>query len=327
MDIDGQTLLRFLEPQIRDHGANVEIDGGLWALFAVPASDEVNNAFAVTLLREARFAWDSGLTADDEWMLYYVDDANREAALHWLDDLTKMAAGEVRPASPGHRALVAELPTSPKPHRIAQQLAELVGRGEVTAGVVRPSAVVRGCLDRLHQREPLFYPAFQLLLAHHLVDMRVLLQRVIGEDVELLNELVRGSLSRDPFQQNLQDTAVGIRSTLMRFQVISPLDQHKNTAITNPYAVYMDITCDSAQVHLAVDGTNASTPRPNLVKAIRSIRNQLYRGHEFSSFGTQSPWMNESIALPFRFIKQRLDSHRELPPLTALYMLERAVED
>ncbi|HVU24486.1 MAG TPA: hypothetical protein VHE13_10205 [Opitutus sp.] len=324
MDIDSQTLLRFLGPQIRDYGANVEIDTGLWAMFAIDASDEITNAFARTVLREAKFPHDAGLSADDRWMLYFVDTAHRPDAIHWLDDLTRIASGEIRPAAPAQRALIAELIASPKPHRIAQQLAELVDAGEISAGVVRDANIVRGCLDRLHQREPLFYAAFQTLLVHHLVDMVVLLQRLIREDVDLSNEVVRGSLSRDPFQQSLQDSAVGIRGVLSRFQVINPLDQQKNTTIDNPYAVYMDVTRIRDQVSLPLDGVNIAVARADFVSAIRSIRNRLYRGEQFSSFDTQSPWMNDAIAHPFRFTKLRLDSHRELPPLVALYMLERA---
>ena len=326
MDIDGQTLLRFLEPQIRDYGANVEIDEGLWALFAVAASDEITNAFASTLLREATFAHQAGLSADDQWMLYYVDSANRAEAIHWLDDLSRIAAGEIRPTSPAHRSLIAELLSSPKPHRVAQQLAELADRGEISIGAVREPAIVRGCLDRLHQREPLFFAAFNTLLSRHLVDMIVVLQQVITEDVDLKNELVRGGVSRDPFVQSLQDAAVGIRSALTRFHVINMLDQQKNTAIANPYAAYMEVTRDRDQVTFALDGGNLTVPRQHLLAAIHSIRSKLYRGEQFSTFDTQSPWMNETIAHPFRFIKQRLESHRELSPLAALYMLERAVE-
>ena len=324
MDIDSQTLLRFLEPQIRDHGANVEIDSGLWALFAVEASDEITNAFARTVLRDATFAHDSGLSADDRWTLYYVDTAHRADAIHWLEDLRRRATGEIRAASPAQRTLIAGLITSPTPHRSAQQLAEWVDHGEISAGAVCAPAVVRSCLDRLHQREPLFYAAFHLLLSRHLIDLIVLLRQLIREDIELNNELVRGALSRDPFQQSLQDSAVGIRGILTRFQVINPLDQQRNTAIDNPYAVYLDVTRVADQLRLPLDGVSVAAPHADFVTAIRSIRHRLYRGEPFNRFDTQSPWMNESIAHPFRFIKQRLDSHPELPPLVALYMLERA---
>ncbi|HWA86110.1 MAG TPA: hypothetical protein VG710_07815 [Opitutus sp.] len=326
MDIDSQTLLRFLEPQIRDYGANIEIGDGLWAIFAVEAGDEITNAFARTLLREARFAHDSGLSADDRWTLYYVDTAHRAEAIHWLEDLRRIAAGEIRSASPAQRGLIAELIASPKPHRVAQELAGLIADGQISAGIMREPAVVRGCLDRLHQREPLFFAAFHALLSHHLIDMVVLLQRLIREDVELNNELVRGALSRDPFQQSLQDSAVGIRGLLTQFHVINPLDQQKNHAIENPYAVYLDLARAGDHLSLALDGISVTVPRENFVRALRSVRHRLYRGERFASFDTQSPWMHEAIAHGFRFIKQRLDRHRELPPLSALYMLERAVE-
>ena len=57
-----------------------------------------------------------------------------------------------------------------------------------------------------------------------------------------------------------------------------------------------------------------------------STRRNLYRGDEFKSIDTQVPWMREEIAYSFRFIKQRLDSRRDLGTMDGLYMLERAVE-
>lgn len=36
--------------------------------------------------------------------------------------------------------------------------------------------------------------------------------------------------------------------------------------------------------------------------------------------------MNNAIAHSFHFIEQRLDARRNLPPLDALYMLERSVD-
>lgn len=326
MDLDDQNLLRFLEPQLRDYGGHHAIDTGLWTLFALSAADAPANALARSLLAGAPFAHDSGPSTDDQWMLYYVDDANRAAAVHWLDDLAKSARGEIRPAAPAHRALAAELVDSPKPHRIAQQLAELHARGEICAGLVAEPGLVRGCLDRLHQREPLAYSAFLTLLNHHLVDMVVLHRQIIGEDVGLLNEIVKGGLSHDPFLQTRQDSAAEIRNALIRFQVINPLDQQKHTAIANPYAVYLEIKRDGDQLILPLDGKNLTVTRASFVQAIHSIRRNLYRGEQFESFDTQAPWMSEAIAYPFRFIKQRLGVHRDLVPLDALYMLERAVD-
>jgi len=325
MDFDDQTLKDFLEPQIRDYGGNVEIDEGLWTLFAVPANDGLATALARALLSEAKFAHDSGLSADDQWMLYYVDNANRWDAIHWLADLTKVLAGEIRPAAPAHRALVDEVVGSDKPHRAAQQLAELHARGEICAGLIAEPATVRALLDRLHQREPLFFSAFLTLLTHHLIDLVVLLQQLIPEDVALKNEIVRGGLSRDPFLQSRQDAAAEIRNVLLQFQLISPIDQQKNTTISNPYAVFLDVVGGVDEISAPIDGTVVMVPRRNFLDAVRTVRRNLYRGESFGSFDTQVPWMTDEIAYAFRFIKQRVDSHRDLAVLDTLYMLERAV--
>ena len=325
MEFDDPILKDFLEPQIRDYSAHVEIDEGLWTVFAVPAHDALANAIARSLLREAKFAHDSGLSADDQWTLYYVTTINRWEAVHWLDDLTKILAGAIRPISPAQQALVGEVVASDKPHRAAQQLGELHARGDLCAGLIRDPAVVRSLLDRLHSREPLFFAAFQTLLAHHLIDLVVLLRQLIPEDVELKNEIVKAGLSRDPFLQSRQDAAAEIRNALLRFQLINPMDQQKNTAITNPYAVHLEVVSVGDQLTVPIDGTAVTVTRQNYLNAIHVIRRNLYRGEAFSSFDTQAPWITKDNAHAFRFIKQRVGEHGDLAVLDALYMLERAV--
>lgn len=324
MEFDDQILKDFLEPQIRDFGANLALDDGLWTLFAVPANDALANAIARSVLGTARFAYETGTSADDQWTLHYVDTTNRPLALHWLDDLTKLLAGSIRPASPAHRALIDELSTSDKPHRIAQQFGELHTKGEVCAGLICEARTVRSLLDRLHQREPLFFSAFLTLLNHHLIDLVVLLRQLIAEDVSLKNEIVLGALSRDPFLQSRQDAAAEIRNILIRYRIINPLDQQKNTAISNPYAVFLEMVVTGEEISVPIDGNAVTVPRQDFLHAVHQIRRNLYRGEEFSSFDTQAPWMNAKIAYPFRFIKQRVGARRELAPLDTLYMLERA---
>ena len=326
MEIDPHQLLRFLEPQIRDFGGNVEVDDGLWTLFAVAASDGEANALAGALLSDVPFAHEVGASEDDRWTLYYVDTANRWPAVHWLDDLHKTAAGEIRPLSPAQQALLREIIDSDKPHRIAQQLAEMHTRGEISAGVFSDPTTVRSLLDRLHQREPLFFSAFLTLLTHHLIDLVVLLRRLISEDVALENEIVKGGLSRDPFLQSRQDAAAEIRNTLLRFHLINRIDQQKNSAITNPYMVYLEVVRNGDQIAAPIGGTVVNVPLRNFLNAIHAIRRNLYRGDKFSSFDTQMPWMTDEIAYAFRFIKQCADSHSEFTPIDTLYMLERAVE-
>jgi hypothetical protein len=326
MEFDDDILKAFLEPQLRDHGGKQEIDAGLWLVFAVPARDALDNAIARSLLAAAAFPHHSGASEDDQWTVYYVDTAHRAAALHWLDDLTAILAGAIRPPSPAQRAWIDEVVTSDAPHRTAQQLAAAHTRGEIGAGAIRDPVVVRSLLDRLHQREPLFFAAFLTLLTQHLIDLVVLLRQLIPEDVALKNEIVMGGLSRDPFLQSRQNAAAEIRNLLLRFQIISPIDQQKNTAITNPYAVFLEVVANGEQISAPIDGTIVTVPRKHFLAAVRTTRRNLYRGEDFSTFDTQAPWMTPDIAYAFRFLKQRVDAHRELTPLDTLILLERAVE-
>jgi hypothetical protein len=259
-------------------------------------------------------------------MIYYVDSANRAEAVHWLEDLGVVTAGEIRPISPAQRALITELIASKTPHRPAQQFVERHARGEIGAGALFEPATVRSLLDRLHLHEPLFFSAFHALLADQAVDLVVLLQQLIPEDIAAVNEIVQGALSRDPFLQKRQDAAADIRNLLIRYHVINPMDQQKNTAITNPYAALMDVRRTGDQISTPIDGNQVNVPRRNFTGAIRAIRRNLYRGGAFESFHTQLPWINEEIAYSFRFIKSRLESRRDLPVMDGLFMLERAVE-
>jgi hypothetical protein len=326
MNFDTPGLDTFIEQQSREWGAKLEVDAGLWALFGVEAANVGDNALARELLADVKFAHDAGSTEDDRWTLYYVDSANRPAAMHWLEDLHHQLAGEIRRPSPEQRNVIKELVESPLPHRIAQALCGQHAQKELAAGSVREPAVVRGLLDRLHLREPLFYAAFHQLLRHHLVDMIVMLQQIIAEDVVLLNETLSGSISRDPFLQSRQIAAAEIRRLMIEFSVINSLDQQKHTAIRNPYTAYMDLVGRGEELVLPLDGMNIPTARPHFVQAIHSIRRNLYLGGKLEELDTQAPWMRNDIAHSFRFIKRRLEMHRDLAPLDGLYMLERAVD-
>lgn len=325
MPPDPPAALRFLGPQLRDHGGKAEIAPDCWLLFAVETADVAGDEIARTLLRDAPFAHHAGQSEDEGWTLFYVDTAARAEAVHWLDDVAKTCAGEIRPVSPAQQALINEVIASDKPHRAAKQLAELHARGEVTAGLVRDPGDVRALLDRLHAREPLFFAAFHTLLADGLIDMLTLHRQLIAEDVELKNEIVKAGLSRDPFLQSRQDATAGIRNVLLRFRIINPLDQQKNNAIANPYAVWLEIVCAGEQVIAPIDGQSVAVPRENFLSAIHSIRRSLGQGEPLGSLDTQAPWMNERIAHPFRFIKRLLAAHPELTPLDGLHMIERAV--
>lgn len=326
MNVEPPGVAAFLERQARDFGGNLEVGPGAWAVFGIEAGDASAQQLVTKLLADAPFVYEVGHAEDDRWVLYYVDAAHRRAALHWIDDEGRKLRGEVRLPAPGQKQLVDELPESPVPHRLAQRLVDEHDAGRLGAGTFRTPKQVRALLDRLHGREPLFYSAFHQLLRHHLVDMLELLRQMIPEDIALLNESMMGAISRDPFVQSRQDAAAEIRRILIEFFVINSLDQQKAAANTNPYAVYMDVLRQGDEIMLPLDGQTAATTPARFVSAIRSTRREIHLGGEFEKFDTQVPWMSDDIALPFRFIKQRLASHRDLAPLDGLYMLERAVE-
>lgn len=327
MNIDDKRLLAFLGPQLRDYGGKVEIDTDRWALFAVETADQESNELASWLLAGTRFASGSGPSEDDRWTLYYVNTAARAEAVYWLEELSKVVSGQIRPTSAAQRSLIRELASSGMPHRVAKNLAEQHARGELSAGSVQEPDVIRSLLDRLHSREPLFYSALQMLLNDHLIDLIVLLQQLIAEELSLEDEIEPVILSRDPLLKAGQIAAIDIRNVLIRFQVINPLDHGTNTTITNPYRAYMEIVREGGQIIAPIGASTIALRRKTFVDAIRLTRRNLYWGSALSKIDTPVPWMREEIMSSFQFIKQRLENRRELSAMDALYMLERAVED
>lgn len=322
-----QELLDFLKPQLRDFGANFEVAEGLWAIFVLPSDDKAAHAFARELLTGASFEFSEGASDDDRWRLYYVDEANRYMAQHWLEDLAARASGAIRPVTAAQQGLIDEVMSSVQPHRAARKLATEHEHGQASAGLVRNPVHVRVLLDRLHQREPLFFSAFGTLLAFNLIDLGVLLQQLIDEDIALLNELVKSRVSADPFLQSRQDASAEIRQRLVRLHVISAMEQTRNPASTNPYAATLGITRQDDLVELPVDGLKSSLPAATLRAAVHAVRRRLYGGESFDGMDTQAPWMNEQIALPFRYLKQLTATQREFSILDLLYMLERALDE
>lgn len=325
MSFAAPDLPDFLEAQRRDFGGKIEVAAGLWAVFAVPAANAAANRLVRDLLARADFPHAEGLTEDDQLNLYYVDDAHRPAAMHWLDDRLALARGEIRPVAPEHQRLIEEIRSSERPHRAARGLAEAHEQGQVTAGTIRDAATVRALLDRLHAREPLLFAALQTLFEHHLIDLVVLLRQLINEDVALCNEIVKSGLSTNPFLQSRQDATAAIRNVLLRFHVINPLDQHKNISIKNPYAAFLGLALEGDQILLSVDAIKTAVPHDRFVATLQAVRRRLYAGEPFDSIDTQAPWMTETIAHPFRFIRQQVTSRSEFAALDTLYMLERAV--
>jgi hypothetical protein len=319
-------LPSFLKEQVAEHGCKTPLeDGTLWVLFAVETSDEEGNALARLLLSDVKFIHDSGLSADDQWTLYYVDSANKAAAEFWLQDLNAQVTGALRPVSDEHRALIRQLAASPMPHRIAMQLGQMHSTGELTAGCINDRALIRTLLDRCHLTGPMALPAFKMLLAHQLIDLVVLFDEIAHEDIEFLNDLLKIEQTNEPAARARQDAAVEVHRLLTRFHLINSLEQDKNQGITNPYVAYLDITAAGDRVVVPVDNALVRLSRVHVLNAVRSIRKQLYRGDEFETFDTLAPWITDEVALPFRFIKQQFAIRKESVPLDWLYIIERAI--
>lgn len=325
--LDFDVVGEFLTPQLRDFGGKVEIAADAWGLFGVEVADKQGNQLAATLLSGADFSFQSGTSDDDRWTLYYVSEAERATAVAWLENWMRRLSGEIRAATPAQITVLAELPSSPAPHRIAQALADAHTRNQASAGIVREPKLVRALLDRLHEREPLYFSAFRLLITNHLIDMVELFRQLIPEDVALVCELLKGGMSRDPFLSSRQTAAAEIHHMFVIFFLINPLDHQKSTALTNPYAAFMELVSTSGGIAVPIDGTSVIVQTADLVAGIRGVRRTVYAGSQIATLQTHAPWVTPRIAHPLRLIKSRLAAHRDLPDLDVLYMLERAVAE
>lgn len=323
---DEREILGFLAPQVKEFGGNLSIGPDAWALFALQTSDQAGHVLAKDLLRNVSFTYQIGEAEGDVWTLYYVDTANRERAVFWLDDVQRALTGLFRLASPSQQAAFKELAASTTPHRIARSLADLHAKGELAAGSIHEPQVVRSLLDRLHAQEPLFFSAFLILLENHLLDLLVLHQQLMDEDIRLGNEILRGSISQDPFLQSRQTAAANIREQLLRFHILNPLNQQKHSSSANPYAACTETRLAEEGVIIRVDGIDRTQPRPEFVATIRLLRKNLYRGERIEDLSTHTPWVTETTAQPLRFIKQQMESRPDVQNLDWLYMLERAVD-
>ncbi|HWA09664.1 MAG TPA: hypothetical protein VG838_09460 [Opitutaceae bacterium] len=324
--MDEREILAFLAPQVRDFGGNLAIGPDAWALFAVAAKDQAGHVLAKDLLSHVNFAYATGEAEGDAWTLYYVNTENRERAVFWLDDVQRTLTGLWRRPSPPEQAMIKELVGSATPHRVARKLADLHAKGELAAGAIGEPAVVRALLDRLHAQEPLYFSAFLLLLEHHLLDLLVLYGKMVDEDVRLGNEIVRGSISQDPFLQGRQTAAAGIRDQLLRYKILNPLDQQKHAANSNPYVAFTETRLAGDDVIIRVDGIDRTKSRQDFVDTVRVLRKNMYRGERIEDLSTQTPWVTEITAQPLRFIKQQMEARKDVSGLDWLYMLERAVD-
>jgi len=325
MLLESPIFQRFIEQQRAEYGGRWEVSEDLWAVFAVPADDLARRQIAEELLAEAPFPSYPGESEDSTWALYYVETAHRQAAIDWLDELHRALRGEVKPVSADTAALVNALMESGMPHRVTTQLVNLHKEEVLTAGALDDRATVRGLLDRLHNREPLYLNAFQALLQGHLFDLVMLKACLIDEDVQLLNQLTQGSLSQDPFDNNRQATAGKIRQLLIRFGLINPLDQQRNREIGNPYSLLTDVTATADEVEFRLDGAARTTRLENFAEAVRALRRTHYLGADVTAAATRSPWSQNDTGYPIRAIKQRISLHADFSPLEWLYFFERSL--
>jgi hypothetical protein len=311
---------------LEQYGGNLQLEPNVWALLAVASGDASETSTVREILATAPFPYEVRESEDDAWSVYCVDGGNRAAASFWLDDTHRMLSGQIRNLPPSCLPLLDEILSSPMPHRFAKNLADLHAKGEIVAGAIRRPDVVRSLLDRLHVREPLYVSAFLILLDHQLIDLVVLNKKLEKEDVELGNDLTRGSVSKDPFFQARQTAASQIRNHLIRCHMINPIDQQKGAATNNPYIYLTEIRLKGDEVVLHVEGIERTLGRSEFLGALRRIRKNVYRGSRLEDVNTDTPWMTEATGYPLRFIRQQMSSNPMSSAQDILYMMERAVD-
>jgi hypothetical protein len=321
-----KTLLKFIEQQIEDIDASTEIAPGYWALFAHPIDEEEPQVLCDALLDSAPFPFETGTSGDDVWRIYYVATPAKATARHWLNDTRNILSGRHRDPSPIQNDAINSLLESPMAHRIARQLATQFEAGAFPLGGIRDARLVRSLLDRIHVREPLFLAALHTLMQHHLIDLLVLHQQLIAEDMDVMNDLTKGSVSQDPFFQSRQESVSGIRDLLIQGKIINPLDQQKHSDVKNTYASIVDLRLKENDVLLRIDGIDQEIDRTEFINSIRDIRSRCYLGELISGMGTNAPWVNAANAYPLRFVQQRIIARPDTSALHWLYMLERAAQ-
>ena len=324
----GHTKLRImLDEQRADYGGNEEIAPGCWAVFAVEKEDETLRMVIDALLATASFPFKTGESEDDAWVLHYVDEAHRPAARYWVDDLIRVLDGRARKPNPEDKARIEALLTSPMPHRIARELADRAKIGELPPGAISDRATVRAMLDRSQRQEPMFLTAMLMVLEAHLIDLKTLFESLDRNDIALSNSLTQGGLSQDPFIQSRQNAAAGIRDFLVQHRILNPLDQQKHSDVENPYMALTEMRREGRDFVLRVDGRDHTSMGSHVIETIQKVRRQIYRGITLPEIGTKAPWATEDRAFPLRFIIERGEARREIPPLLWLYILERAMDN
>lgn len=325
--INGHTKLRvLLDEQRAEYGGNEEIGPGCWAVFATLKTDESKYQTLHALMETAPFPYETGDSEDDQWALYYVNQKHRASARFWIEDMICLLDGRNRQASPKFKKQFEELIESPMPHRIARELAEAAAAGELPPGAIHDYPTFRALLDRSHRQEPIFLSAFHTLLEAHLIDLKLLFTALIQEDINLGNELTRGSVSRDPFIQTRQTAAAAIRDYLVKQKILNPLDQQKHTDVTNPYVALTELRRNGRDFILRIDGRDQESMGSHVIETIHRVRRQIYRGIPEPEIATNAPWVTEERAYPLRYILERSGDHNNIPVLIWLYMLERAMD-
>ena len=319
-------LSQWLSYQRTEYGGRWEVQTGFWAVFAVPANDPKQQKIALELLADAPFPVQEGESEDSAWRLHFVDSAHRVEAMQWIDGLHAEFAGEIKSPTQAQRALIRSLTSDAMPHRIAQQLSSQHEAGSLTAGAIKESDLVRTLLDRLHEREPLYFSALLKLIEVHLVDLVSLHRRLIAEDIELLNSLTQGSVSQDPFFNNRQYSAGAIRKQLVEFGLINALDQQRDNTVKNPYAVMTDTRWEGDYVTLRFEGMAKQVATEDLRVGIRGMRKLIYGGEDPLQAESRTPWSSESTVSPTRFLKQHIRLNPEISALDWLYIFERAID-
>ncbi|MCC5023272.1 MAG: hypothetical protein J6386_11000 [Candidatus Synoicihabitans palmerolidicus] len=277
------------------------------------------------LLKSANFVFVEGQSADDAWTIFYVATSVRADARHWLQGVAQLLQGGSLSPSPTQLSQIDGLLELAMPHRLARQLIDAMQSGTMPVAPIRDPAKVRLLLDRLHQQEPMFLSALHRLLMHHSIDLAVLFDTITAEDIAVSNELTQGEISSDPFFESRQSAAAGIRQRLIEDKIINPIDQHKHTDVSNPYATLMRLRFQGNRVILRVDGVDYPTPCAALLDTLTKIRRRLYRGIEVWAPDSRAPWATDDSAYHLRFIRQQLSEFLDRAHAECLHILNRAL--
>jgi hypothetical protein len=236
-----------------------------------------------------------------------------------------MLEGAIVAPSPSDREKLMELLVVKMPHRAARTLVAAREQGTLPVAALRDRRDVRALLDQVHLQDPMFLGAFAELLKNHLIDLAVLFAEINADDLNVLNELTKGTASSDPFFMGRHSAGSAIRQQLIDDKILNPLDQHKHSDVKNPYTTLMRLRFNQGELLMRIDGIEQTTSVTAFRETLIKIRRRLYRGIDVLDMDSRVPWAVDDVAYHLRFVRQQITDNPGRDVLEVLYMLERAV--